>query len=260
MNFLTKYRILFLLFMLSAVGGLVAAVLLDLWWWVLAGFVYVKLLNFVFLQIGLHRYFSHNSFKTGKIRNAILAFGSVLTGQGSPITWATIHLHHHINSDTALDPHSPQQGFWHTVIMWPIARTNYFTYDKKVTPTPKHLVRNKLAMWVHRNYFAIWTMLIIISVLIDWKITVYLLLAPAGISLLHGNIVTNYLSHVKLPGSYRNFDTKDQSYNNKWIQRFQGGEGLHNNHHKDMGNYNQAKLPNEFDPAAWVVDKFFKIH
>ena len=260
MNFLTKYRVLFLLFMVSAIGGLVAAVFLDLWWWLLAGFVYVKILNFIFLQIGLHRYFSHNSFKTGKIRNTILAIGSVLTGQGSPITWSTIHLHHHINSDDDKDPHSPLHGFWHTVILWPIAGMTYFSNSKKITPTPKHLVRNKTAMWVHQNYFIIWTALIIMTIIIDWKITVYLLLAPAGVSLLHGNIVTNYLSHVNLPGSYRNFNTRDHSYNNKWIQAFQFGEGLHNNHHKDMGNYNQAKLPHEFDPAAWVVDKFFKIN
>lgn len=231
----------------------------DMWFWLLGSFIYVKFLNFVGLQIGLHRYFTHRSFKTGKIGHAVLSSLSLLTGQGSPISWATNHIHHHRFSDMESDIHSPNRGWLHTMFIWPIAKYDYFDNQKQVQPSPKHLVKDKLVLFIHKNYFAIWSVVIIVSAIIDWRITLYFLLAPAGWSLLHGNIVTNYLSHVKLPGSYRNFETTDASWNNKFIQAFQWGEGLHNNHHHNMSACNQAMKPGEFDIASWFIYRVFRV-
>ena len=63
--------------------------------------------------------------------------------------------------------------------------------------------------------------------------------------------------HCKLPGSYTNFDTNDRSWNNKFIQLLDWGEGLHNNHHRFPNRYNQAVMPNEVDPVGWLVKKLF---
>jgi len=258
MNFSQKYRIFYLIALLSVPVSIYFAITQSLWLWFILGFVYVKVLNFVALQIGLHRYFSHNSFKAKPMVRYGLAMSSVLTGHGSPVSWATHHLHHHKHSDQEADLHSPIHGFFHTILLWPVKTYDYFNINKDITPTPKHLVKDKLVMYIHKNYFLIWTMILLVSFSIGWKFALFFVLMPAGLSLLHGNIVTNYLSHVNLPGSYRNFNTSDQSWNNKWIQRFQWGEGLHNNHHKNMGAYNQAVMLHEFDIAAWVIDRYLK--
>ena len=229
MNFLYKYRILYFLVIISLPASVLIGGVMDMWWWVLFSILYGKFINFLGIQVSIHRYMSHNGFKTGPIRHKILVISSLLTGQGSPITWSTHHIHHHRYSDT-------QIGY-----------------------APKHLVRDPFIMWVHKNYFNIWTVLILSTLIIDWRICLFFILAPAGFSLFNANIVTNYLSHIKLPGSYRNFETTDHSYNNKWVQIWQIGEGLHNNHHTDSSAYNQAMAPGEKDPAAWVIDKFLKV-
>ena len=66
-----------------------------------------------------------------------------------------------------------------------------------------------------------------------------------------------WLVHTKIPGSYRNFDTADKSWNNKWIQILDLGEGLHNNHHKFPHLYNQAVQKGEFDLVGWIVKQVF---
>jgi fatty-acid desaturase len=79
-------------------------------------------------------------------------------------------------------------------------------------------------------------------------------------SVLVGNTLINCLNHLKIPGSYRNYDTNDTSYNNKWIQWIETGEGYHNNHHQNMIDYNFARMPGEVDPCAWIIDKFLKVN
>lgn len=260
MNFLYKYRILYFLVVTSLPASIIIGALLDMWWWVLFSILYGKFINFLGIQVSIHRYMSHNGFKTGPIRHKFLVIASLLTGQGSPISWSTHHIHHHRYSDTQKDLHSPDVGFWHTILWWPVSKKSYFDNEKQIGFAPKHLVRDPFIMWIHKNYFTIWTLLIVVSTIIDWRICLFFILAPAGFSLFNANIVTNYLSHIKLPGSYRNFETSDHSYNNKWVQVWQIGEGLHNNHHKDSNAYNQAMAPGEKDPAAWVIDKFLKVN
>jgi hypothetical protein len=144
-------------------------------------------------------------------------------------------------------------------MFWPVRSKDYFESKQASAITPKQLVRDPVVMWVHRYYFHIWTISIIAVGMIGWQALLFGLLLPAGGSILRGNLITNTLTHMQLPGSYRNFNTMDRSYNNRWIQFFQIGEGLHNNHHNDMRNYNQAVRENEWDPAAWIIDKFFKV-
>jgi stearoyl-CoA desaturase (delta-9 desaturase) len=250
-KFISQYQVFYLTLISSVVLSIVLAFTNSLWWLLLASFVWAKIVHFVFLQIGLHRYFAHNSFTTGRYRHLFLAAGSILTGQGSPITWSINHLYHHKNSDTDQDIHSPKHGWLHTALLWPLQ-------GKAVGISPKHLVKDKPVMWIHNHYFSIWTVLFTLTLIIDWKFCLYGLVAPAGWSLLYSNIVGYLINHSKFPGSYQTFETGDNSWNNKWVQCFQIGEGLHNNHHYNMKAYNQAMRPGEFDPAAKIVDIFFK--
>lgn len=259
MTFLSKYRFFYFFLIISFPISILIGALLEMWWWVLISVLYAKFLCVIGIHIGLHRYLSHNSFKTGPIRRKILIIASLLTGQGSPISWSTHHLHHHSYSDTKKDLHGPSIGFWQTVLWWPIILKNNVDNEKRLTFAPKHLVRDPFIVMIHKHYFRIWTLLIVVSAIIDWRICLFFIIAPASFSLYSANIVGNYLSHIKLPGSYRNFETSDNSYNNKWIQFWLIGEGLHNNHHKDSKAYNQAMTFNEKDPAAWIIDKFIKV-
>lgn len=64
------------------------------------------------ITAGFHRYFSHRSYKTGRVMQFIMAFLGQMSAQRGVIWWAAIHRHHHLHSDTELDAHSPRHmGF-----------------------------------------------------------------------------------------------------------------------------------------------------
>jgi fatty-acid desaturase len=84
-----------------------------------------------------------------------------------------------------------------------------------------------------------------------------LLLAAGFLTAFQSNFFSAWGVHTKLPGSYVTFRVNDTSTNNKIIQFFSIGEGLHNNHHKFPQYYDQAMLSHEVDPAGWIIKKLF---
>lgn len=233
----------------------------DLWLWLLAGLVYSKVMSIFSVQIALHRYFAHSSFKTGKLGHIFLSYVTLLSAQSSPSVWASIHKYHHMHSDTVRDIHSPKQsGFWYAALFW---YTSYYSNNNRAEMIkasmmlPNKWKNDRHVAIVDKYYLHFWIVLSIITLLMSWKLTLFIFYFGGGVSLFTANLVINALSHSKLPGSYVNYETNDLSYNNKWIQRIIGGEGLHNNHHKFPGRYSQAMYPGEHDVAAWIIKKLF---
>jgi fatty-acid desaturase len=57
--------------------------------------------------LGLHRYFTHRSFKASKAVRIFLGVGACLTMQGRIVRWVADHRRHHRFEDGPGDPHSP---------------------------------------------------------------------------------------------------------------------------------------------------------
>lgn len=55
----------------------------------------------------LHRYWSHKSFKVGRVTQFGLYILACLASQAGPLWWASKHRKHHKHCDDELDPHSP---------------------------------------------------------------------------------------------------------------------------------------------------------
>ena len=65
------------------------------------------------ITAGYHRYFSHRSYRTGRLFQFVLAWIGCSALQKGPLWWAAHHRHHHQHSDQQEDVHSPKQrGFW----------------------------------------------------------------------------------------------------------------------------------------------------
>src|SRR5262245_29803123 len=68
---------------------------------------------------GYHRYFSHRSYKLGRVSQFLLAFLAQTSAQKGVLWWAAHHRHHHQYSDREEDTHSPvRHGFWWSHIGW----------------------------------------------------------------------------------------------------------------------------------------------
>lgn len=236
----TEYKIkLILLFNhIAVIYGIVYAspywLLLSLTGWIL--------INRVGGEIGLHRYFSHGSFKTSKWKELLLFILSVFNCVGSPMMWVGIHRKHHATSDTEKDPH----GYQSVLRVWS-------TFWKTFTIEPKYLVdmmRSPAHKFFHKHYFTILILSYVLLGLIAWQIPVFLI-STSSLITIHSAGLVNSLCHKY---GYRNFKTKDLSTNNTIINIITLGSGLHNNHHADPMNYSNKVKKYEFDFPAWIIE------
>jgi len=195
------------------------------------------------INIGLHRYLTHKSFKTSDIVEKILLFCGVLCLVGTPLTWSVSHINHHANPDREGDPYSP-----HRIKIWDYLMTR-FEPVKHTRLGMRELMSNKNVMFFHNHYLKIILAYCLILAVINPVLIIFLWSIPALLSL-YGILITNILCHIN---GYRNFDTKDESRNNIFVSILTLGEGWHNNHHADPKNWNTKRKWWELDPTAFII-------
>jgi len=236
--------------MLAAFAALISLFVYGDWFWIAVSLVYYKIVvGLLGNQIAQHRYFSHQSFETDTWRKYFLYFVSLTTGV-NPRDYALIHRHHHVWSDGPNDIHSVH-NHWRD-IFFPLTGHTSNQQPIKVA----RVLDNDLKKFYSWHARIITAVLLIVAV-ISWQVAVFVLLAGIAWNYIHMILFRVLLVHVQLPGSYQSFETKDRSWNNKFLQVLDIGEGLHNNHHQYPSRYDQAVFSGEFDPAGWVVKHFF---
>jgi stearoyl-CoA desaturase (delta-9 desaturase) len=247
MNNIANFRILHIINHIIAIVGIYEAIRSDQYFWFAVGLLCFLWTGIVGVNVSLHRYYSHKSFKTGLIREKILLWSSVFTSLGSPAMWCSIHRLHHSTSDTDKDPHNPAiqgnlktwLGFWKPVVI----------PKRFIAP---FLTTNELKC-VHKNYFLINFLTVIILCTIDVKLAAFVYALPA-IGCFHGAQAIGVLPHR---WGYRRYDTKDLSHNNWLASILALGEGWHNNHHANPGRWWQGETWWEIDPPAFMIKYFF---
>jgi fatty-acid desaturase len=227
----------------------------------LMNFTYIKLIfvllgyfliNVVGVTAGLHRYFSHKSFRISKWKENILLYAAVLSGQGSPVWWAALHRgYHHRHSDKLADPHSPVHGFWHSTVLWIFRIDTESVSFRSVVD----LLRKKNVLWFSTHYKTIFLLSNLIFLLIDWQFLLFFSMVPCLMALFTYNI-TNSITHLPQFG-YINFETKDNSVNVPILWPLVLGECWHNNHHARPGNSYFGNQWWELDPSGLFI-KLFK--
>src|SRR5215468_2753330 len=74
------------------------------------------------ITAGYHRYFSHRTYKMGRVMQFLMALLGTLSVQKGVLWWAAHHRAHHKYSDGPNDIHSvKQQGFWWAHAGWILA-------------------------------------------------------------------------------------------------------------------------------------------
>lgn len=194
-----------------------------------------------------HRYFSHRTFKTGRVMQFLLAFLAQTSAQKGVLWWASCHRHHHKFSDQPEDLHSPRQsGFWWSHLGWFLLGDSNDTdpkLEREYKDAPEIVWLNRtsylpavvlgLGVW----WFAGWSGLIVGFM---WS----------TVLLWHGTFTINSLSHVI--GS-RRYETRDDSRNNWFLALLTLGEGWHNNHHYYQSSTRQGFFWWEIDITYYTL-------
>lgn len=224
------------------------------WTLMVLSFVYSNLIvSLLCSQIILHRYFSHKSFTVNKTIHFLFTALSIIPGQGSPIAWAATHRHHHKHSDDTLDNHSPRESYFLAAGGWLLKGYNWIVVKKRLKTIPTDLLRDKNLIKLDKHYYTIWFTIIIISLIVNYKISLYFLIAPIGWTLMLTALIT-LGCHIKLPGSYRTYNILDDTYNNMYLQCIVLGDALHNNHHNNSSKFSIREKRYEFDIAGIIIN------
>lgn len=246
------YKLMFPQFILLGIATIVAITNFS-WLYILYMVLGFYVLGVFGNTIGFHRYFTHQSFEVSSFwRYLFLLLGS-MTGQGSVIFWTALHLHHHRNSDTQSDIHSPIHGFWRSSWGWQIKGD----FSTQGFIAPRKLYKDKVIRLTHDHYYKFYWLIGLLLALIDIHFFLFFFCVGGFFLVSVADNLSNYCFHIPKFG-YRTYDTKDNSRNVPLISYIALGAGWHNNHHNSPANYRFGELPNEIDIGAWIVERIKK--
>ena len=201
---------------------------------------------------GYHRYFSHRTYKMGRVAQFCMAFLAETSGQKGVLWWAAQHRWHHRYADQEEDVHSPlREGFWWSHVGW-ILSDEHDSYDPKQIadlhrfPELRFLTRH---YWIPPTVYAGIIFLVGGLPAFIWGFVV------STVVLYHCTFFINSLAH--LIGT-RRFDTPDGSRNNWLLALITFGEGWHNNHHFSMNSCRQGYKWWELD-ITWEILRFLSL-
>lgn len=248
LNTTVKFKLLHLANHAVAAAAVWWVIHTGAYWWFLVGLLAFLWTGIVGVNVALHRYYSHRSFKTTPGREMVLLVSSVLTSLGSPAMWCSVHRLHHVTADTGGDPHNPARGILRTwFAFWPMQRIpKRFIVPFLQTPAMRY---------VHKNYFLLNALVLVLLAGISLPAAGFLYALPA-IGCFHGAAAIGVLPHL---WGYRRYEVNDLSHNNWLASILALGEGWHNNHHANPGRWWQGETWWEIDPPAFMIKHFFKV-
>ncbi|MBI4095207.1 MAG: fatty acid desaturase [Candidatus Liptonbacteria bacterium] len=200
---------------------------------VLSGFLVAQIASLV-TTIYLHRGAAHRAVTYHPALAFLMDLVLWLTTGIRRDEWVAVHLKHHAHPDEEGDPHSPI-----LLGLWAVQLGNYFLYRKAIRePGTMDYAKHIKLSWAERHVFrfsflglAIGTAGLCI-VLGFWTG----LLAAFTHLLLYLFFLNNLVNGWCHARGYKNFE-KVVAFNNRLIAWITVGEGLHNNHHHEPGNY-----------------------
>ena len=213
--------------------------------------------------IGLHRLWSHDTYKTNKYVELILAIITAGTLQGPALSWASNHFNHHTYTDSEKDPHSPLRyknpikGFLWSHIGWMLVGEGSYKSIDRVTLVK--LGRNKILRWQLQYYWQLAiAMNTIVPALVGYAFGGTTLLAAYAGFLFIGlgralqqqiTFCVNSLCHFMGTQKY----VKGTSGDIWWLAILLLGENWHNFHHAFPSDYRNGAKWYQADVHKWII-------
>lgn len=177
------------------------------------------------ITFGYHRMETHRAFQAHSLIRILALMAGSLALQGGPIDWMMDHKAHHKFSDSEMDRHDSNRGFWWSHMGWIFYQVRETEDDKYI----RQKLNQDIILYVF-NCAHIPLQLVIGTSLLSiggWSMVVWGVFART-VFVYHVTWLINSATHK---WGYRLFDTNDNSRNN-WITAWLAfGEGWHNNHH-----------------------------
>lgn len=216
------------------------------------------------VSVGLHRHFTHGSFKAVRWLRVTLAVAGSLALEGSVTQWVADHRRHHAYADREGDPHSPwrfgatlaglAKGLVFAHCGWLFARQP--SNQARFAPD---LLADRDIMRVDRLYLPVVSVLAppLLGGLLTWSwqgaLSALFWATLVRVALLHH--VTWSINSICHVYGQRPFATRsgDRAANFWPLAVISFGESWHNSHHADPTCARHGVLRGQLDPSARLI-------
>ncbi|MCP5045573.1 MAG: acyl-CoA desaturase [bacterium] len=212
--------------------------------WVVCGFLYFS--RMFFITAAYHRYFSHRTYRMGRVMQFLMALGGATAAQKGVLWWAYHHRLHHRASDQPGDVHSPRKGFWWSHIGWVLC-TKYEETDYEVI---KDFAKYGELRWLNKYHLVPPVVLGFLVYVIGGSSMVVIGFFLSTVLVYHGTFSINSFTHIV---GRRRYATSDTSRNSMFLALVTMGEGWHNNHHHYQASVRQGFFWWEVDITYYIL-------
>lgn len=240
------------------------------------GFTDMKLQTFLFVAVlyiitkigitaGVHRLWTHRSYKANFPLRMILMFFFTLAFEGKVYVWARDHRVHHKYQETDADPYNAGKGFWFSHMGWLLQTKHPAVIDKGRCIDMSDLKQDKLVMFQKKYYWPIVYVICLIMPTVvpvycwneSWMTAWHVAVCLRYVVSYHMTWLVNSVAHMY---GNRPYDMTFFARENPSVSIVTLGEGWHNYHHTFPWDYKTAELGSYgFNLTTGFIDFFAKI-
>lgn len=212
------------------------------------------------ITAGAHRLWSHKSYEASWPVRLVFMIANSAAHQGSIFHWVRDHRMHHRHTDTHLDPHSIQYGFWYSHIGWLFYRKNLELSNAAKMIDMEDIKNDSIVMFQHRNYSILSNLFcFVVPTFYGWYVwnSAWLGYFYFGVIrwvlLLHATWCVNSVAHMWGTTPY---NPRISSRQNVITSILAIGEGWHNYHHTYPHDYRASEFSwiREWNPTTLLLD------
>ncbi|XP_059047394.1 acyl-CoA Delta-9 desaturase-like [Achroia grisella] len=232
-----------------------------MWTRVLAYILY--LLSGLGITAGVHRLWSHRSYKARFPLRVALALFNTIAFQYPVLKWARDHRVHHKYSETDADPHNATRGFFFSHVGWLLVRKHPEVIAKGRTIDLSDLYADPVLRFQNKHYMKIMLMTcFILPTYIPtlWGESAWNAFFVCGIfRFIFGMHLTWLINSAAHKWGNRPYDKNINPAEIKPVSLLVFGEGYHNYHHTFPWDYKTSELGSPFNFTKLFIDTMAKL-
>ncbi|KAF4106254.1 hypothetical protein G5714_012244 [Onychostoma macrolepis] len=225
------------------------------WIWFCACFLFSAL----GITAGVHRLWSHRSYKASLPLRIFLALGNSMAFQNDIYEWSRDHRVHHKYSETDADPHNAVRGFFFSHIGWLLVRKHPDVIEKGRKLDLSDLKADNVVMFQRRHYkLSVLLMCFFVPTFVPWYmwgeslwVAYFVPSLLRYATVLNATWLVNSAAHM---WGNRPYDGNINPRENRFVTFSAIGEGFHNYHHTFPFDYATSEFGCKFNLTTCFID------
>ncbi|XP_062852254.1 stearoyl-CoA desaturase b [Trichomycterus rosablanca] len=211
------------------------------------------------ITAGVHRLWSHRSYKAKLPLRIFLAIGNSMAFQNDIFEWCRDHRTHHKYSETNADPHNVTRGFFFSHVGWLLVRKHPNVIEQGKKLDVSDLEADGVVMFQKRHYkLSILVLCFLVPTLVPWYFWGESLAVSYFVpGLLRYTLVLNATWLVNSAAhmwGMRPYDRNITPRENRFVAFSAMGEGYHNYHHTFPYDYATSEYGSGLNATKAFID------